>query len=126
MVGIISFPYPCKAPFIVWSNIVKIIVNELICNTTSPELALVNNKFKIGPANKHIPIVHGRPINIDVNNENDRKIVIEVYYDDLINNRYVQKINANFKTIKDNMKSTRLDITDLVVEQEKLEEMVER
>lgn len=63
---------------------------------------------------------------LDVNNENDRKIVIEVYYDDLINNRYVQKINANFKTIKDNTKSTRLDITDLVVEQEKLEEMVER
>ena len=62
---------------------------------------------------------------LDVNNENNRKIVIEVYYDDLINNRYVQKINANFKTIKDNSKSTRLDITNLAIEQEKLEEMVE-
>ena len=63
---------------------------------------------------------------LDVNNENNRKIVIEVYYDDLISNRYVQKINANFKTIKDNSKSTRLDITNLAIEQEKLEEMVER
>lgn len=63
---------------------------------------------------------------LDVNNENNRKIVIEVYYDDLISNRYVQKINANFKTIKDNSKSTRFDITNLAIEQEKLEEMVER
>ena len=30
------------------------------------------------------------------------------------------------KTIKDNSKSTRLDITNLAIEQEKLEEMVDR
>ena len=69
--GIINFPYPCSIPFIVWSSIVNIIVNELICNTTAPELAFGNNKSNIGPANIHIPIVHGNPINIDVNNEND-------------------------------------------------------
>ncbi len=55
----------------VWSNMVKIIVNELICKITSPALALGNNKFKIGPANKHIPTVQGRPISIEISNEND-------------------------------------------------------
>lgn len=55
----------------VWSNIVNKIVSELICNTTSPELAFGNSKFKIGPANKHIPIVHGSPISIEVIKEND-------------------------------------------------------
>ena len=55
---------------------VKIIVSELICNTTSPELALGNNKFKIGPANTHIPTVQGSPINIDVINEKDVFCVI--------------------------------------------------
>lgn len=50
---------------------VKIIVKELICKITSPALALGNNKFKIGPANKHIPTVQGRPISIEVNKEND-------------------------------------------------------
>lgn len=38
---------------------------------TSPELAFGNSKFSIGPANKNIPTVHGRPINIDVKSEND-------------------------------------------------------
>ena len=71
IVGIINFPYPCSAPFIVWSKIVNIIVNALICNTTSPELAFGNNKFNIGPAKMHIPIVQGSPINIEVNKEND-------------------------------------------------------
>ena len=61
--GIINFPYPCKAPFIVWSKIVNIIVNALI--------AFGNNKLRIGPANTHIPIVHGKPINIEINNEKD-------------------------------------------------------
>ena len=74
--GIINFPYPCNAPFIVWSNIVNIIVNELICKINSPLLAFGNNKFKIGPANKHIPTVHGKPINIEINNENDVFLVI--------------------------------------------------
>lgn len=60
----------------VWSNIVKIIVSELICRITSPELAFGNNRLKIGPANKHIPTVHGNPINIDVNKENDVFCVI--------------------------------------------------
>ena len=69
-------PYPCKAPLIVWSNIVKIMVKELICKTVAPELALGNSKFKIGPANTHIPTVHGSPINIDVNSENDVFCVI--------------------------------------------------
>lgn len=71
IVGIINFPYPCRAPFIVWSKIVNIIVNALICKTTSPELAFGNNKLRIGPANTHIPIVHGKPINIEINNEKD-------------------------------------------------------
>ena len=63
---------------------------------------------------------------LDVNNANNRKIVIEVYYDDLINNRYVQKINANFRIEKDDRKNIRLDITNLVIEKEKLDEMVEK
>lgn len=71
MAGIFSLPYPCSAPFIVWSNIVKIIVRELICKIVSPALAFGNNKFKIGPANKHIPTVQGNPINIDINKEKD-------------------------------------------------------
>ena len=70
-VGTINFPYPCRAPFIVWSKIVNIIVNALICKTTSPELAFGNNKLRIGPANTHLPIVHGKPINIEINNEKD-------------------------------------------------------
>lgn len=74
--GIPNLPYPCNAPFIVWSNIVNIIVNELICNISSPELAFGYNRFKIGPANIHIPIVHGNPISIDVNSENDVFLVI--------------------------------------------------
>ena len=69
-VGIINFPYPCRAPFIVWSNIVNNIVNELISNITAPAFAFGNNKFSIGCANTHIPIVHGSPINIDINKEN--------------------------------------------------------
>ena len=55
----------------VWSNIVNIIVKELICKIVAPALAFGNNKFKIGPANMHIPTVHGNPINIDTSNEND-------------------------------------------------------
>lgn len=74
--GIASFPYPWSAPFIVWSKIVNIIVSELICSITSPELAFGNSKFNIGPANIHIPTVHGNPISIDVNNENDVFLVI--------------------------------------------------
>ena len=74
--GIASFPYPWSAPFIVWSKIVNIIVSELICSITSPELAFGNSKFNIGPANIHIPIVHGNPISIDVNSENDVFLVI--------------------------------------------------
>ena len=54
----------------VWSKMVKIIVNELICNTSVPELAFGYNKLSIGPANIHIPIVHGSPINIDINSVN--------------------------------------------------------
>ena len=69
--GIISFPYPCSAPFMVWSSIVKMIVNELICKIVAPALAFGNSKFKIGPANMHIPTVHGKPINIEISNEND-------------------------------------------------------
>ena len=51
-------------------------VKELICKTVAPELALGNSKFKIGPANIHIPIVQGSPINIDVSNEKDVFFVI--------------------------------------------------
>ena len=71
IVGIINFPYPCNAPFIVWSNIVNIIVSALICNIASPALAFGNSKLNIGPANMNIPTVHGRPISIDINKEND-------------------------------------------------------
>ena len=60
----------------VWSNIVKIIVKELICKTIAPELAFGNSKFKIGPANTHMPTVQGSPINIDVSNEKDVFCVI--------------------------------------------------
>lgn len=74
--GIINLPYPCNAPFIVWSSIVKIIVSELICKTVSPKLALGNNRFNIGPAKIHIPTVQGSPINIEVNKENDVLSVI--------------------------------------------------
>ena len=70
IVGIISFPYPCNIPFIVWSNIVNIIAIALICNIKAPSFAFGNNKFSIGCANINIPIVHGSPINIDTNSEN--------------------------------------------------------
>lgn len=70
-VGIISFPYPCNAPFIVWSNIVNKIVNELICKITAPLLAFGYNKPKICLANMHIPTVQGKPISIEINNENE-------------------------------------------------------
>ena len=69
--GIFNFPYPCNAPFIVWSKIVKIIVHELICKIVVPLLALGNNNCNIGPAKIHIPIVHGNPISIETNSEND-------------------------------------------------------
>ena len=74
--GIANLPYPCSAPFIVWSSIVNIIVSELICNITEPALAFGNSKFNIGPAKMHIPIVQGSPINIDISNENDVLLVI--------------------------------------------------
>ena len=54
----------------------NIIVKELICNITSPELAFGYNKFSIGPANMNIPIVHGSPINIESNNDDDAFCVI--------------------------------------------------
>ena len=60
----------------VWSNMVNIIVRELICKIISPALAFGNNKFKIDPAKINIPTVHGSPINIDVNKENDVLLVI--------------------------------------------------
>ena len=37
--------------------------------------ALGYNNFNIGSANTHIPIVHGNPINIDTNSENDVRFV---------------------------------------------------
>lgn len=69
--GTLNFPYPCSIALIVWSSTVNNIVNELICNTTAPELAFGNNKFNIGPANTNIPTVHGNAINIEVNIENE-------------------------------------------------------
>ena len=76
MAGIFSFPYPCRAPFIVWSNIVNKIVNALICKITAPSLAFGNSNFKIGPAKMHIPIVQGKPISIDISKEKDVFCVI--------------------------------------------------
>ena len=67
--GIISLPYPCNAPFIVWSNIVNNIVNELICRIAAPELAFGNNRFSICSEYIHIPTVHGNAINIETNKE---------------------------------------------------------
>ena len=69
--GTITLPKPCNAPFMVWSNIVNIIVNALICNITAPAFAFGNSKFNIGCANIHIPIVQGKPINIETNSENE-------------------------------------------------------
>ena len=69
IVGIRKRPYPCKAPFIVWSNIVNKIVRALICKITVPSLALGYSKLSIGPANTHIPTVQGRPINIEIRKE---------------------------------------------------------
>lgn len=80
IVGIINFPYPWRVPFIVWSNIINIIVKELICKTDAPAVAFGNNKFKIGLANMHIPIVQGSPINIDMSNENDALFVISLLF----------------------------------------------
>ena len=44
---------------------------EINCNNNAPWFAFGYNKFKIGCAKTIIPTTHGRPINIDVNNEND-------------------------------------------------------
>ena len=55
---------------------VKITVKELICNIVSPELAFGNNRLSIGPANKHIPMVQGSPISIEVSKEKDVFCVI--------------------------------------------------
>lgn len=58
--------------------------------------------------------------NFDENNRKPRNIVIEVYYDDLIGNRYMQKIKANF-IISDNAANSRkIDITDFLIEKELL------
>ena len=59
---------------------VNITVKELICKITSPELAFGNNKLRIGPANIHIPTVHGSPISIEVNKENDVFCVIVFFF----------------------------------------------
>ena len=73
--GTITFPNPWSAPFIVWFNTENIIVNAATCNNPAPLLAFGYNNFSIGSANTHIPIVQGRPINIDTNNENDVRFV---------------------------------------------------
>lgn len=52
---------------------------------------------------------------LDRNKKSKRKVTIEVYYDDLINNKYVQKINALF-----DLKNDKIIITDFNVDNEKL------
>ena len=52
-----------------------IIVNAATCNSPPPALAFGYSKLSIGCANMHIPIVHGSPINIDTNNENEVLLV---------------------------------------------------
>ena len=42
-----------------------------------------------------------------------RKVIIDVYYEDLLNNQYVQRLNALFNIDKDNL---RLNITNFKVE----------
>ena len=69
IIGTISFPIPCKAPFKVCSSIVNKIVNELICSTVTPDAAFGNSSFNIGSAKTIIPIVHGSPIKIVSNIE---------------------------------------------------------
>ena len=73
--GTITLPNPCNAPFIVWSNIVNIIVNELICNIILPAVAFGKSKLSICCAKIHIPIVHGSPISIEIKSENDVLLV---------------------------------------------------
>ena len=67
--GTLNKPYPWSAPFIVWSNIVNNIVKELIWSIKVPSLAFGYNKSSIGPANIHIPTVHGNPISKETRNE---------------------------------------------------------
>lgn len=55
---------------------------------------------------------------LDMNKKTKRKITIEVYYDDLINNKYVQKINAVFEL--DIYKKDKIVITDFNVDNEEL------
>ena len=69
--GIITFPNPCNAPFIVWSNIENITDTDISWSNSAPSFAFGYNKFNIGCAKTIIPTTHGNPINIEVNNEND-------------------------------------------------------
>ena len=73
--GTITFPNPCNAPFIVWSNIENITDTDISCNNSAPSFAFGYNKFNIGCAKTIIPTTHGNPINIEVSNENDVLLV---------------------------------------------------
>ena len=76
--GTITFPKPCKPPLIVWFKTENIIVKAATCNSVAPLLAFGYNRFNIGPANTHIPIVQGKPISIDTNKENEVRLVAVV------------------------------------------------
>ena len=48
---------------------------DINCNNNAPSFAFGYNKFNIGCANTIIPTTQGKPINMDVNNENDVLLV---------------------------------------------------
>ena len=49
---------------------------HLLFGLVFPSFAFGNSKFNIGCANTNIPTVHGSPISIETNNENDVFCVI--------------------------------------------------
>ena len=55
---------------------------------------------------------------LDRNKKAKRKVTIEVYYNDMINNKYVQRINAVFNL--ENDKNEKIVITDYNVDNEEL------
>ena len=61
---------------IVWSNIVKIIVSEDICNNNAPSGCAGYSKCNIGSAKTIIPIVQGSPISILAIKENETLFVV--------------------------------------------------
>ena len=68
--GILTFPNPCNAPFIVWVSTTNITVKDAYLSISAPDDAFGNKRLNICSENKYIHIVHGIPINIVTNIEN--------------------------------------------------------